>query len=101
MIRIFALYYQEIATCTPSLSSGTKNIVLALDPIEFAKPYLEEIRYDFGSEAENMCFANKVNGLACRFIRLDFYQTHNDDVLVSERIYPIDNWANQVKRRTL
>jgi tRNA A-37 threonylcarbamoyl transferase component Bud32 len=83
------------------LSSGANNIVLALNPTEVAKLYLEDTRSDLGSEAEKMKYANRVNGLVCRFIRLDFDEALNADMLVMERIYPIDYRAYEVERRQL
>lgn len=71
------------------LSSGANNIVLALNQNEVAKLYLENTRSDLGSEAEKMKYANKVNGLVCRFIRLDFDESLKAEMLVMERIYPM------------
>ena len=81
------------------LSSGANNIVLALTPTEVAKLYLEDTRSDLGSEAEKMKYANKVNGLVCRFIRLDFDETLKAGMLVMGRIYPIDYRAYEVEKR--
>lgn len=83
------------------LSSGANNIVLALNENEVAKLFLEDTRSDLGSEAEKMKFANTVNGLVCRFIRLDFDQAINAEMLVMERLYPIDYRAYEVERREL
>jgi serine/threonine protein kinase len=83
------------------LSSGANNIVLALTSTEVAKLYLEDTRSDLGSEAEKMKYANKVNGLLCHFIRLDYDETLKADMLVMERIYPIDYRAYEVERREL
>lgn len=83
------------------LSSGANNIVLALNSTEVAKLYLEDTRSDLGSEAEKMKAANRVNGLVCRFIRLDFDEALHADMLVMERIYPIDYRAYEVERRQL
>lgn len=83
------------------LSSGDNNIVLALNQTEVAKLYLEDTRSDLGSEAEKMKYANRVNGLVCRFIRLDFDETLKADMLVMERIYPIDYRAYEVEKRAI
>ncbi|MDQ3681522.1 MAG: hypothetical protein M3352_00440 [Bacteroidota bacterium] len=83
------------------LSSGTNNIVIALNQTEVAKLYLADTRSDLGSEAEKMKYANKVNGLVCNFIRLDFDETLKAEMLVMERIYPIDYRAYEVERREL
>ena len=83
------------------LSSGANNIVLALTETEVAKLFLEDTRSDLGSEAEKMKFANKVNGLVCHFVRLDFDEELKAEMLVVERIYPIDYRAYEVERREL
>jgi len=83
------------------LSSGTNNIVLALNQTEVAKLYLEDTRSDLGSEAEKMKYANKINGLVCNFIRLDFDETLKAEMLVMERIYPIDYRAHEVEKREI
>lgn len=83
------------------LSSGANNVVLALTPTEAAKLYLEDTRSDLGSEAEKMKFANGINGLVCKFIRLDFDETLKAEMLVMERLYPIDYRAYEVEKREL
>jgi len=83
------------------LSSGANNIVLALTQTEVAKLYVEDTRSDLGSEAEKMKYANKVNGLVCNFIRLDFDETLKAEMLVMERIYPIDYRAYEVEKRDI
>jgi hypothetical protein len=54
------------------LSSGANNTVIALSPTEVAKLYTGDTRSEIGSEAEKMQFANAVNGLVAKFIRLDY-----------------------------
>lgn len=83
------------------LSSGANNIVLALNTEEVAKLFLEDTRSDLGSEAEKMKFANGVNGLVCRLVRLDFDEALKAEMLVMERLYPIDYRAYEVERREL
>lgn len=83
------------------LSSGANNIVIALNEKEVAKLFLGDTRSDLGSEAEKMKYANAINGLVCRFARLDFDETMNADMLVMERIYPIDYRAYEVEKRQL
>lgn len=48
-----------------------------------------------------MKFANVVNGLVARFIRLDFDESLQAEKLVMERIYPIDYRAFEVEKREL
>jgi serine/threonine protein kinase len=83
------------------LSSGANNIVIALSETEAAKLFLQDTRSDIGSEAEKMKFANSVNGLVAHFIRLDFDEDLGAEMLVMERIYPIDYRAYEVEKREL
>ena len=83
------------------LSAGANNMVIAISETEVAKLFLEDTRSDIGSEAEKMKFANTINGLVTQFIRLDFDETIGGEMLVMERIYPIDFRAYEVERREL
>ncbi len=83
------------------LSSGANNMVVALTSTEAAKLYIEDTRSDLGSEAEKMKYANRINGLVCRFIRLDVDENIGAEMLVMERIYPIDYRAYEVEKRVL
>src|SRR5665213_450109 len=83
------------------LSSGANNKVIALTETEVAKLYVEDTRSDIGSEAEKMKFANTINDLVCRFIRLDFDESLQSDMLVMERIYPVDYRAYEIEKREL
>ncbi|MFI5195589.1 MAG: hypothetical protein ACHQD8_00730 [Chitinophagales bacterium] len=83
------------------LSSGANNRVIALSATEVAKLFIGDTRSDLGSEAEKMKFANSVNGLVARFIRLDFDEALQAEMLVMERIYPIDYRAYEVEKREL
>lgn len=83
------------------LSSGTNNVVLALSETEVAKLFIEDTRSDIGSEAEKMKFANSVNDLVARFIRLDFDEALQAEMLVMERIYPVDYRAYEIEKREL
>lgn len=83
-----------------TLSSGANNTVIALSETEAAKLYTGDTRSDIGSEAEKMQFANRVNGLVCRFIRLDLLN-ESTEMLVMERLYPMDVRAFEYERREL
>ena len=83
------------------LSSGANNRVIALSETEVAKLFIGDTRSDIGSEAEKMKFANSVNGLVARFIKLDFSEELQAEMLVMERIYPIDYRAYEVEKREL
>jgi serine/threonine protein kinase len=83
-----------------TLSSGANNTVIALSETEAGKLFAGDTRSDIGSEAEKMKFANTVNGLVVRFVRLDVL---NDDteMLVMERLYPMDFRAYEYEKREL
>ncbi len=83
------------------LSSGASNTVIALSDTEVAKLYTGDTRSDIGSEAEKMKFANIVNGLVVKFIRLDFHEELQAEMLVMERLKPIDFRAFEVEIREL
>ncbi len=83
------------------LSYGNNNKVIVLSDTEVAKLFVADTRSDIGSEAEKMKFANAINGLITKFIRLDFDETLQAEMLVMERIYPIDFRAYEVEKRQL
>jgi serine/threonine protein kinase len=83
------------------LSSGANNMVLALTETEVAKLFAEDTRSDIGSEAEKMKYANEVNDLIVKFVRLDYDEVNQTDMLIMERLYPLDFRAYEVERREL
>jgi len=83
------------------LSSGANNKVIALNETEVAKLFTGDTRSDIGSEAEKMQYANAVNDLIPKFIRLGFDDTLQAEMLVMERIYPVDYRAYEVEKREL
>ena len=83
------------------LSYGANNTVVALTETEVAKIFTNDTRSDIGSEAEKMKFANTVNNLVVKFIKLDFDEAEQWDILVMERIYPIDFRSYEVEKREL
>jgi len=84
-----------------TLSSGANNTVIALNETEVGKLFVGDTRSDIGSEAEKMKFANEVNGLIVKFLRLDVNEEMNVDMLVMERLYPLDFRAYEYERREL
>lgn len=72
------------------LSSGANNRVVAVSEKEVAKLFIGDTRSDIGSEAEKIKFANTVNGFVVKFVRLDLDESLQVEMLVMERIYPID-----------
>lgn len=83
------------------LSAGANNAVIALSETEAAKLYTADTRSDIGSEAEKMKFANAVNDLVVKFLRLDFHEELRAEMLVMERLKPLDFRAYEVERREL
>ncbi|SFF32594.1 protein kinase family protein [Thermoflexibacter ruber] len=83
-----------------TLSSGTNNTVIALTESEVGKIFTGDTRSDIGSEAEKMKFANQINGLVVRFIRLDVLN-EEAEMLVMERLYPMDLRAYEYEKREL
>lgn len=64
------------------LSSGANNTVIVLSDTEVAKLFTGDTRSDIGSEAEKMKFSNSVNDLVTKFIRLDFHDDIQAEMLV-------------------
>lgn len=83
------------------LSSGANNTVIVLNNDEVAKLFTGDTRSDLGSEAEKMKFANTINDLVVKFIRLDYNEELQAEMLVMERIHPIDFRAYEVEIREL
>lgn len=81
------------------LSSGANNKVIALTEDTVAKLFAGDTRSDIGSEAEKMKYANAINDLVARFLRLDYDDALQAEMLVMERIYPIDYRAHEVEKR--
>lgn len=83
------------------LSRGANNAVVALSETEVGKLFTGDTRSDIGSEAEKMRYANGVNSLIVKFQRLEANPTAGADMLVMERVYPLDFRAHEVERREL
>ena len=83
-----------------TLSSGANNTVIALNETEVGKLYTGDTRSDIGSEAEKMKLANTINNLIVKFIRLDELN-EEAEMLVMERLYPMDFRAYEYERREL
>ncbi|MBX2930310.1 MAG: hypothetical protein KF781_00025 [Chitinophagaceae bacterium] len=81
------------------LSYGANNAVIALNETEVCKIFSGDTRSDIGSEAEKMKYANSINGLVVKFIRIDFDETNNWDMLVMERLLPLDYRSFEVEKR--
>jgi serine/threonine protein kinase len=84
-----------------TLSRGANNTVIALSSTEVAKLFVEDTRSGIGSEAEKMQYAHAVNDLVVKFIRLDIDEGLDADMLVMERLYPLNFRAYEFERREL
>jgi serine/threonine protein kinase len=84
-----------------TLSVGAHNTVVALNEHEVGKLFAGDTRSDIGSEAEKMWFANSVNSLVVRFLRMEFSEEHDAEMLVMERLYPMDFRAYEYGKREL
>ena len=83
------------------LSRGANNAVIALSETEAGKLFGGDTRSDIGSEAEKMRFANAINHLVVQFHRLEYNAALAADMLVMERLYPLDFRAYEVEMREL
>jgi serine/threonine protein kinase len=83
------------------LSYGANNTVIVVSDKEVGKLFTNDTRSDIGSEAEKMKFANVINDLVVKFHRLEYNETLNANMLVMERIYPIDYRAYEVEMREI
>ena len=83
------------------LSSGANNTVIVLSDTEVAKLFTDDTRSDIGSEAKKMKFANAVNGLMVKFIRMDYNDELDAEMLIMERLKPLDFRAYEVEIREL
>ncbi len=84
-----------------TLSSGNNNTVIAISETEAGKLYSGDSRSDIGSEAEKMKFANNVNGLVVKFLGIEIDNDTQNEMLVMERLYPMDFRAYEVIKREL
>lgn len=83
------------------LSSGANNTVIVLSDTEVAKLFTEDTRSDIGSEAKKMKYANTLNGLMVKFLRLEYNDDLDAEMLVMERLKPLDFRAYEVELRDL
>lgn len=83
------------------LSTGGTNTVIVLSEAEVAKLFVRNTRSEIGSEAAKMQFANSINQLVVQFKRLDFSEELQAEMLVMERIHPLDFRAYEVEIREL
>jgi serine/threonine protein kinase len=82
-------------------SSGANNTVIVLSETEVGKLFTGDTRSEIGSEAEKKQYANQINDLIVKYIRLDYDERIEAEMLVMERIYPIDFRSYEVEIREL
>jgi len=70
------------------LSMGHNNVVVAISPTEVGKIFTPDSRVEISSEAENMKYANKINNLVVKFIRIDI--DNDSQILIMERLKLFD-----------
>jgi len=75
--------------------------VIVISDTEVGKLFTGDIRSEIGSEAEKMQFANTVNNLVVKFIRQDYNEDIQAEMLVMERLHPMDFRSIEVEIRTL
>src|SRR4051794_5489779 len=83
------------------LSAGSNNKVIAVSETEAAKLFTGDTRSDIGSEAAKMKYANSINRLVVQFIRLDYNAELQAEMLVMERLYPLDYRVYETEKREL
>ncbi len=79
------------------LSRGNNNIVVAISRTEAGKLFTPDSRVEVTVEARNMQYANKVNGLVVKFVRIDIQG--DNQVLVMERLIPIEPRGMEIEVR--
>lgn len=79
------------------LSRGNNNVVVAISRTEAGKLFTPESRVEVTVEARNMQYANKINGLVVKFIRIDIQG--DNQVLVMERLLPIEPRGMEIQVR--
>lgn len=75
--------------------------MIALSTTAVAKLFTEDKRSDIGSEAEKMQYADRVNDLVVDFIRLGPDEAKGGEMVVMERLYPLDFRTYEYEVRTL
>lgn len=70
------------------LSQGHNNMVIAVSPTEVGKIFTPDSRVEISAEAENMKYANRINNLVVKFIRIDI--DDESQILVMERLKLFD-----------
>ncbi len=79
------------------LSRGNNNVVIALNKSEAGKIFTPDSRVEISTEADNMKYANKINDLVVKFIRIDI--DGDNQILVMERLHIVEPRTFEVEMR--
>lgn len=81
------------------LSRGTNNVVIALNKKEAGKIFTPESRVEISVEADNLKYANKINDLVVKFIRIEM--EGDSQILVMERLNIFEPRSFEVEVREI
>ena len=79
------------------LSRGSNNVVIALSKTEAGKVFTPESRVEISVEASNMKYANKINDLVVKFIRIDI--ENDNQILIMERLNIFEPRSFEIETR--
>ena len=79
------------------LSRGSNNVVIALLKTEAGKVFTPESRVEISVEASNMKYANKINDLVVKFIRIDI--ENDNQILIMERLNIFEPRSFEIEAR--
>jgi hypothetical protein len=83
------------------LAMGSHHYVVALDDATVAKLFFGDAQSDIATEAMAMQYANDINDLVVKWVRTDFAEEWEADILVMERLYAWDYRSYEVGKRQL
>lgn len=79
------------------LSRGNNNVVIALSKTEAGKIFTPDSRVEISVEASNMKYANNINDLVVKFIRIDIDGDYQ--MLIMERLTILDPRSLEIEVR--
>lgn len=83
------------------LSASARHPVVALDAVTVAKLFNEDASSNIEAEAAAMRYANDINDLVVKLVRIDFDEQLDADILVMERLYGFEYRTYELEQRTL
>ena len=84
-----------------TLSIGANNRVVALSDTEVGKLFPASWEMEMKKEQSQLIFSNGINDLVVKFIRLDYDDAAASNMIVLERLYPVDFRAYELEKREL